>query len=228
MFESVQQGKFGRGRGGRVILWRTRWKTLNLEIRCPKLLPRPALAAAKPAGRGFCSGRRVDCSHCCCWPPARACCGCARRLWRRCRSLDGDLHLAGLSAPVTVRRDGHGVPHIEAASESDLFTAQGYVTAQDRLWQMDALRRNANGELAEVMGSSLVRARHGAAGVADPQYGAAHLRKSARRRPRPLRGLCARRESLHRAASRMRCRRSSGCCTTDRSLDRRGFGQPSA
>ena len=70
--------------------------------------------------------------------------------------LDGNVHLAGLKATVTVRRDGHGVPHIEAASEEDLWVAQGYVTAQDRLWQMDAFRRNANGELAEVMGRSLV------------------------------------------------------------------------
>jgi len=71
--------------------------------------------------------------------------------------LDGDLHLAGLSAPVTVRRDQRGVPHIEAAGEDDLFVAQGYVTAQDRLWQMDSFRRNANGDLAEILGSSLVR-----------------------------------------------------------------------
>jgi penicillin amidase len=71
--------------------------------------------------------------------------------------LDGDLHLAGLAAPVTVRRDAHGIPHIEAATQEDLFFAQGYVTAQDRLWQMDGFRRNANGELAEVMGRSLVR-----------------------------------------------------------------------
>ena len=71
--------------------------------------------------------------------------------------LDGDLHLAGLSAPVTVRRDAHGVPHIQAATQEDLFIAQGYVTAQDRLWQMDAYRRNANGELAEVMGASLLK-----------------------------------------------------------------------
>jgi penicillin G amidase len=71
--------------------------------------------------------------------------------------LDGDLHVAGLSAPVTVRRDAHGVPHIEAATQDDLFIAQGYVTAQDRLWQMDASRRKANGELAEVLGSSLLR-----------------------------------------------------------------------
>ena len=71
--------------------------------------------------------------------------------------LDGDLHLEGLSAPVTVRRDAHGVPHIEAANQDDLFFAQGYVTAQDRLWQMDAFRRNANGELSELLGPSLVR-----------------------------------------------------------------------
>jgi penicillin amidase len=70
--------------------------------------------------------------------------------------LDGDLHVAGLSAPVTVRRDAHGVPHIDAATQDDLLVAQGYVTAQDRLWQMDAYRRNSNGELAEVMGPSLV------------------------------------------------------------------------
>jgi len=71
--------------------------------------------------------------------------------------LDGEQHVAGLSAPVDVRRDAHGVPHIEAASEDDLFLAQGYVTAQDRLWQMDALRRNANGELAEILGPSMVK-----------------------------------------------------------------------
>jgi penicillin amidase len=71
--------------------------------------------------------------------------------------LDGDLNVSGLSAPVTVRRDDHGVPHIEAATQDDLFLAQGYVAAQDRLWQMDTFRRNANGELAEILGSSLLR-----------------------------------------------------------------------
>ena len=75
--------------------------------------------------------------------------------------LDGDVHLNGisapvLSAPVIVRRDAHGVPHIEAATQDDLFVAQGYVTAQDRLWQMDASRRAANGNLAEILGSRLV------------------------------------------------------------------------
>lgn len=61
--------------------------------------------------------------------------------------LDGDTHLAGLSAPVTIRRDRHGVPHIEAATQDDMLVAQGFVTAQDRLWQMDMMRRAAAGEL---------------------------------------------------------------------------------
>jgi penicillin G amidase len=71
--------------------------------------------------------------------------------------LDGTIHLPGLSAPVTVRRDAHGVPYIEAATQDDVFTAQGYVTAQDRLWQMDLWRRNADGELAEILGPELVK-----------------------------------------------------------------------
>lgn len=68
--------------------------------------------------------------------------------------LDGSLKVVGLSAPVTVSRDHHGVPTIEAANFEDLFFAQGYVTAQDRLWQMDAMRRFAAGELSEVLGES--------------------------------------------------------------------------
>jgi penicillin amidase len=71
--------------------------------------------------------------------------------------LDGDAHLAGLSAPVIVRRDRHGVPYIEAATQDDLFVAQGYVTAQDRLWQMDASRRSSDGDLAEILGPTLVQ-----------------------------------------------------------------------
>src|SRR5579863_5737553 len=71
--------------------------------------------------------------------------------------LDGQMHLKGLTAPVTVTRDAHGVPTIEAASLQDLFFAQGYVTAQDRLWQMDVMRRFGGGELAEILGEGLVK-----------------------------------------------------------------------
>jgi penicillin G amidase len=70
--------------------------------------------------------------------------------------LDGTIRVLGLSAPVRVIRDGHGVPTIEAESLSDLYFAQGYVIAQDRLWQMDGMRRFAAGELAEVLGSGLI------------------------------------------------------------------------
>src|SRR5215472_13147066 len=68
--------------------------------------------------------------------------------------LDGTVALSGLSAPVSVVRDAHGVPHLTAASLEDLFFAQGYVTAQDRLWQMDMTRRAAGGELAEILGAA--------------------------------------------------------------------------
>src|SRR5689334_3923096 len=66
--------------------------------------------------------------------------------------LDGTIAVAGLSAPVSVTRDRQGVPAIDAANLRDLFLAQGYVTAQDRLFQMDLLRRAAAGELSEVVG----------------------------------------------------------------------------
>ncbi|HKO11032.1 MAG TPA: penicillin acylase family protein [Acidobacteriaceae bacterium] len=70
--------------------------------------------------------------------------------------LDGRQLAPGLTAPVLVRRDQHGIPHIEAANLDDLMFAQGYVTAQDRLWELDMARRMAAGEAAEVLGSKLL------------------------------------------------------------------------
>ena len=70
--------------------------------------------------------------------------------------LDGRVQINGLSAAVTVTRDRHGVPAIVAGSLEDLFFAQGYVTAQDRLWQMDAMRRYGSGELSEILGEGMV------------------------------------------------------------------------
>ena len=55
--------------------------------------------------------------------------------------LTRTLRLAGLDAPVEVYRDAFGIPHIRAAFERDAFFAQGFVTAQDRLWQMEYDRR---------------------------------------------------------------------------------------
>jgi penicillin amidase len=71
--------------------------------------------------------------------------------------LDGRAQISGLEAPVTVTRDSHGVPTIEAASLGDLFFAQGYVTAQDRLWQMDVMRRFGSGELSEILGEATLK-----------------------------------------------------------------------
>ena len=62
----------------------------------------------------------------------------------------------GLSAKVTVIRDSWGVPHIYAANDQDLFYAFGYVQAQDRLWQMDMMRRQGRGMLSEVLGEDYV------------------------------------------------------------------------
>lgn len=69
---------------------------------------------------------------------------------------DGRLTLAQLQAPVTVRYDERGVPHIRAENETDLYRALGYVHAQDRLFQMELMRRLAHGELAEVLGPTLL------------------------------------------------------------------------
>jgi penicillin amidase len=69
---------------------------------------------------------------------------------------DGTIAVPGLADKVTVVRDRLGVPHITASNLDDLVFAQGYVTAQDRLWQMDVMRRYAAGELAEVLGPSVL------------------------------------------------------------------------
>ncbi len=85
------------------------------------------------------------------------------RLWMRhamadaLPQIDGALSVPGLHAPVTVTRDVHGVPSIHAASIDDLVFAQAYITAGDRLFQMDTLRRHAAGELAEILGPSLLQ-----------------------------------------------------------------------
>lgn len=68
----------------------------------------------------------------------------------------GELEVAGLADEVSVYRDEQGVPHIEAENDVDLYFAQGFVTAQDRLFQMDLSRRQASGQLAEVIGEGML------------------------------------------------------------------------
>ncbi|HSA81675.1 MAG TPA: penicillin acylase family protein, partial [Geminicoccaceae bacterium] len=75
-------------------------------------------------------------------------------LWLRqsLPQIDGEIRVAGLKAPVTVVRDRWAIPHIEAQSLHDATFAQGFVHAQDRLWQMEFQRRVGSGRLAEIVG----------------------------------------------------------------------------
>lgn len=68
--------------------------------------------------------------------------------------IDGAVQLAGIKGKVEIVRDSTGVPHIYAESQEDLFFAQGYVHAQDRLWQLEFNRRVAAGRLSEVLGKA--------------------------------------------------------------------------
>src|SRR6266481_6621251 len=70
--------------------------------------------------------------------------------------VDGTASLPGLQHEVTVERDVWGIPHIRAGSLADMAEAQGYVMAQDRLWQMDLLRRVARGQLSEIVGAKAI------------------------------------------------------------------------
>ncbi|MFZ0063092.1 MAG: penicillin acylase family protein [Pyrinomonadaceae bacterium] len=68
-------------------------------------------------------------------------------------SAAASIQVTGLRGRVTIRRDDRGIPYVSADNDEDLYFGQGYATAMDRLWQMDLLRRNARGELAEVLGT---------------------------------------------------------------------------
>ncbi|MDO4259001.1 MAG: penicillin acylase family protein [Actinomycetaceae bacterium] len=71
-------------------------------------------------------------------------------------ALTGQISLSGLKGEVTVKRDAQGIPHIYASSDQDLFYAQGFLTAQERFFQMDLQRRMPSGQLAELVGESAV------------------------------------------------------------------------
>ncbi len=71
---------------------------------------------------------------------------------RSLATIDGSLKVPGLKEPVEIIRDRQGIPHIYARNDDDLFFAQGYVMAQDRLWQLEMWRRWHEGRLAEIFG----------------------------------------------------------------------------
>lgn len=80
-------------------------------------------------------------------------------LWLRTSlpDLNGEAALPGLDAQVTVLRDKDGIVTIRAASDMDAYRALGYLHAQDRLWQMDLMRRSGAGRLSEVVGAPTIR-----------------------------------------------------------------------
>jgi penicillin G amidase len=84
--------------------------------------------------------------------------------------------VAPISAQAAVQRDALGVPHISAARWEDAIFLQGYVTAQDRLWQMDVLRRLAAGELSEVLGASTIELDREARGIRMRRVAEQHAR----------------------------------------------------
>ena len=73
---------------------------------------------------------------------------------------DGNIALEGLSSEVTVYRDDHAVPHIYAKNERDLYMAVGWCMAQDRLFQMDLIRRATTGRLSEIFGEQTIEVDH--------------------------------------------------------------------
>lgn len=80
----------------------------------------------------------------------------AERAQKAVSPIAGEVKLAGLRQAVKVERDNRGVAHIYAANQHDLFFAQGFVAAQDRLFQMEMWKRAGQGRLAEVLGKSAV------------------------------------------------------------------------
>ncbi len=83
----------------------------------------------------------------------------ARDAWLARHAVLGDRTLAGpVGATVEILRDRAGIPHIYAASTEDLYFGLGFAMAQDRLWQMDRLRRRALGQQAEILGPDYVAA----------------------------------------------------------------------
>jgi penicillin amidase len=77
-------------------------------------------------------------------------------VYRPLPQVDGTIVVNGLHSDVSVERDRWSIPHIRAASAEDMVEAQGYVMAQDRLWQMDLLRRAARGQLSEILGPAVL------------------------------------------------------------------------
>lgn len=83
--------------------------------------------------------------------------GLAGAAWWTLPARDGQVALPGLAAPVAIALDDHGIPRIAAGSEADAWTALGWLHARDRMFQMELMRRGAQGRLAELTGAPALR-----------------------------------------------------------------------
>ena len=133
----------------------------------------------------------------------------------------GRHEVEGLSAPVSLFRDDWGVPHIFAETDEDASFALGWAHAEDRLWQMETMRRLGAGRLAEVLGPAALASDRwmrtlGLYRLAERDYAAL-----SERHPTRLRRLRARRQRLACAPARARFLPSSCCCGSSRSRGRR-------
>ena len=80
-------------------------------------------------------------------------------------NYEGEERLTNISKPTTVYFDEYGVPHIYASTQKDAMTTLGYVHAQDRLWQMELMRRIAPGRLSEIFGNPALKTDKFFAGI---------------------------------------------------------------
>ena len=117
-------------------------------------------------------------------------------------SASGALAIAGLSAPVEVVRDREGVPHVFAKSMEDMLCALGFLHAQDRLWQMELMRRTGQGRLSELFGERTFTHRRVPAHARPLRLCRALACRAAAGGAQQPRGLRPRRQCLHDAQDR--------------------------
>ena len=136
-------------------------------------------------------------------------------------AVDGTRSGIPVEGPVTIARDGRGVPHVRAGSLHDLMVAEGYAMGSDRLYQMDVTRRYVDGRLAELLGSPVVRVDRRMRRFAIRELGGADLRAlqprgagehaGVRRRDQRGRDPRARAAGVRRPLQRLRTLAAGGC-----------------
>ena len=107
-------------------------------------------------------------------------------LQRSAPQYEGDISMPALQQSVTVHFDDFGVPHIEAENNHDLFMAFGYVHAQERLFQMEMMRRAGSGALAEIIGQPMIKVDRTFLSLGMKEYAEASAARLERQRGTPM------------------------------------------